>query len=173
MISDFKILFTESEIKSKIKSLASEINNYYGEEEVVVVSLLRGSFIFVADLVRELNMKVNIDFMTTSSYGNETSSSGKVELVHDLRTDIEGKNVLVVDDILDSARTMSFVLNIIKNKNPKTLKSCVLLDKPSRRTEKLDADFKGFIIDDLFIVGYGLNYGDYYRNLADIYVLNK
>lgn len=173
MISDFKILFTESEIKSKIKSLASEINNYYGGEEVVVVSLLRGSFIFAADLVRELNMKVNIDFMTTSSYGNETSSNGKVELVHDLRTDIEGKNVLVVDDILDSARTMSFVLNIIKNKNPKTLKSCVLLDKPSRRTEKLDADFKGFIIDDLFIVGYGLNYGDYYRNLADIYVLNK
>lgn len=167
-----KILFDESDIKNCIKRLASEIDKYYKGKDFVLVSLLRGSFIFAADLVREIESMVNIDFITTSSYDNEKISSGFVEIVYDLREDIKGKDVLVVDDILDSGKTMRHVVEYLKERKPSSIKTCVLLDKPSRRTENIEADFVGFTIDDVFIVGYGLNYGDYYRNIPYIFTFD-
>lgn len=166
------ILFNENEIHNRIVELASEIDDYYGSEKFVVISLLRGSFIFASDLVRSLNSMVTIDFITTSSYDNEKISSGFVEIVNDLRENITDKNVLLVDDILDSGKTMKYVVEHLQKRNPKSIKTCVLLDKPSRRTEDIKADFVGYEIEDVFIVGYGLNYGDYYRNVPYIFTFD-
>lgn len=152
--------------------MASEIDDYYGSESFVVISLLRGSFIFASDLVRSLNSMVTIDFITTSSYDNEKISSGFVEIVNDLRENIADKHVLLVDDILDSGKTMKYVVEHLEKRNPKSIKTCVLLDKPSRRTEDVKADFVGYEIEDVFIVGYGLNYGDYYRNVPYIFTFD-
>lgn len=167
------ILFNESEIKNKIKEMAAEIDSCYDGEKIVVISLLRGSFIFAADLVRELKSTINIDFLTTSSYDNEKISSGFVEIVNDIREDISERNVLVIDDILDSGKTMNHVVKHLEKRNPKSIKTCVLLDKPSRRTEDINPDFVGFEIEDVFIVGYGLNYGDYYRNVPYIFTFDN
>lgn len=133
------------------------------------MSLLRGSFIFAADLVREINTKVEVDFITTASYGDEESSSGIVNIVHDLRSNIQGKDVLIVDDIIDSGFTLKKVKEHLESKNPNSIKICVMLDKPSRRKVDLAPDFVGFSIPDVFIVGYGLNYGSYYRNIPYIF----
>lgn len=152
--------------------MASEIDDYYGSESFVVISLLRGSFIFASDLVRSLNSMVTIDFITTSSYDNEKISSGFVEIVNDLRENIADRHVLLVDDILDSGKTMKYVVDHLEKRNPKSIKTCVLLDKPSRRTEDIKADFVGYEIEDVFIVGYGLNYGDYYRNVPYIFTFD-
>ncbi|WP_425540166.1 hypoxanthine phosphoribosyltransferase [Microaceticoccus formicicus] len=166
------ILFNENEIHNRIVELASEIDDYYGSESFVVISLLRGSFIFASDLVRSLNSMVTIDFITTSSYDNEKISSGFVEIVNDLRENIADRHVLLVDDILDSGKTMKYVVDHLEKRNPKSIKTCVLLDKPSRRTEDIKADFVGYEIEDVFIVGYGLNYGDYYRNVPYIFTFD-
>lgn len=167
-----QILFSREEIKEKVISLAKDIERDM-EDDFVVISLLRGSFIFASDLVREIDKLVEIDFLTTSSYGHSESSSGEVKFLTDLRTDIEGRNVLVVDDILDTGNTLYAVKEKLMEKNPKSLKTCVLLDKPSRREADVSADYVGFEIDDIFIVGYGLNYGDHYRNVPYIYTYKE
>lgn len=167
-----QILFSREEIKEKVISLAKDIERDM-EDDFVVISLLRGSFIFASDLVREIDKLVEIDFLTTSSYGHSESSSGEVKFLTDLRTDIEGRNVLVVDDILDTGNTLYSVKEKLMEKNPKSLKTCVLLDKPSRREADVSADYVGFEIDDIFIVGYGLNYGDHYRNVPYIYTYKE
>lgn len=164
-----KILFTEEEIDLINQELADKINAHYDGERLIVISLLRGSFIFCADLVRKLKGDIVIDFLTTSSYDHEKISSGFVQIVTDIRENLDGQNVLVVDDILDSGKTMTRIIEFLSERNPKTIKSCVLLDKPSRRTEDYEADFVGREIADLFIVGYGLNYEDYYRNTPYIF----
>ena len=164
-----QVVFTKEEINKRIRELGEEITNDYKGRELVVVSLLRGSFIFTADLVREIDLKVNIDFMTTSSYLNGEESTGNVEIIQDIRTDIAGKDVLLVDDIIDSGYTLKSVYNILKDRNPNSLKSCVMLNKPSRRKVEMDVEYIGYDIDDLFIVGYGLNYGDFYRNVPHIF----
>ncbi|NLY20825.1 MAG: hypoxanthine phosphoribosyltransferase [Tissierellia bacterium] len=164
-----QVVFTKEEINKRIRELGEEITNDYKGRELVVVSLLRGSFIFTADLVREIDLKVNIDFMTTSSYLNGEESTGNVEIIQDIRTDIAGKDVLIVDDIIDSGYTLKSVYNILKDRNPNSLKSCVMLNKPSRRKVEMDVEYIGYDIDDLFIVGYGLNYGDFYRNVPHIF----
>lgn len=167
-----QILFSREEIKEKVISLAKDIERDM-EDDFVVISLLRGSFIFASDLVREIDKLVEIDFLTTSSYGHSESSRGEVKFLTDLRTDIEGRNVLVVDDILDTGNTLYAVKEKLMEKNPKSLKTCVLLDKPSRREADVSADYVGFEIDDIFIVGYGLNYGDHYRNVPYIYTYKE
>lgn len=167
-----QILFSREEIKEKVISLAKDIERDM-EDDFVVISLLRGSFIFASDLVREIDKLVEIDFLTTSSYGHSESSSGEVKFLTDLRTDIEDRNVLVVDDILDTGNTLYAVKDKLMEKNPKSLKTCVLLDKPSRREADVSADYVGFEIDDIFIVGYGLNYGDHYRNVPYIYTYKE
>lgn len=166
----WEVLCSEEQIASRLKELGAQISEEYKDKNLLVVSLLKGSFIFCADLVRNITVPVKIEFMTTSSYGHGEESSGKVKMVSDIPSDISGYDVLVVDDITDTALTMDFVMNHIKSKNPKSVKCCVLLDKPSRRKVELVPDYCGFEIEDKFVVGYGLNYGDYYRNIP--YVFN-
>jgi len=163
-------LFTREDINTRIVELGKELTALYKNGNVLVVSLMKGSFIFAADLVREIDLPVHIEFMTTSSYGHEETSSGAVEMVQDLKIeDLAGYDVIVVDDICDSGITMQAVVNHLALRNPASIKSCVLLDKPSRRTADYVPDFVGFTIPDKFIVGYGLNYGDYFRNIPYIF----
>ncbi len=167
------ILYTEEEISKRVKELGEEISREYKGKDLLVISLLKGSFIFTSDLVRSMDIPVEIDFMTTASYGDSEISSGKVEIVHDLRSSVEGRHVLITDDIIDSGRTLKIVKDMLEERNPASIRVCTLLDKPERRTEAIDADYVGFTIDDLFIVGYGLNYGSYYRNIPFIFTFDK
>lgn len=168
-----KVLFTINEIAERVKKLGMEISEDYDGEDIVVIPLLRGGFIFASDLVRELKIPVNIDFMTTSSYGHSEVSSGIVEIINDVRTNVKGKNVLIVDDIIDSGYTMEKVVEFVSMKEPESIKICVMLDKPSRREANITPDYVGFTIPDVFIVGYGLNYGDYYRNIPYIFTFDE
>ncbi len=168
-----KILFSQDEISKRVKELGKVISNDYKDRDIVVISLLRGSFIFAADLIRELEVPVNIDFMTTSSYEHNEISSGIVEIINDVRTDIKDKDVLIVDDIIDSGHTMKKVVEFVGMKEPKSINICVMLDKPSRREADIAPDYVGFTIPDVFIVGYGLNYGDYYRNIPYIFTFDE
>lgn len=164
-----RTLYSREDISTRVKELGDIISKEYKDKNLLVVSLLRGSFIFAADLVRELSIPVEVDFMTTASYGHGETSSGNVEIVHDIRTSVEGKDILIVDDIMDSGYTLGKVKEILNSKKPNSIKICVMLDKPSRRKIDISPDFVGFSIDDVFIVGYGLNYGDYYRNIPYIF----
>lgn len=164
-----KILFNKDDIKQRVERLGKEISDHYKDESVIVVPLLRGSFIFAADLVREMTVPTVIDFMTTSSYEDREESSGEVNVLQELRYDIEGKNVLLVDDICDSGNTMKKIIDLLQKQDPKTIKAAVMLDKPCRRQADIIPDFIGETIEDVFIVGYGLNYGDYYRNIPYIF----
>lgn len=164
-----KALFTREEIAGRVKELGNELKENYQDKDLVVISLLRGSFIFAADLIREIDMPLEVDFMTTSSYGYSETTTGIVNIVGDLRTNIEDKDVLIVDDIIDTGFTLLKVIEHIKEKNPKSIKTCVMLNKPSRRKVDLSPDFCGFSIPDVFIVGYGLNYGVHYRNIPYIF----
>ncbi len=164
-----QILFSRKDIESQVRKLGEKITQDYQGKKLLVISLLKGSFIFTADLVREISIPVKIEFMTTSSYGNKLESSGNVNILYDLNINIEEYDVLVVDDIVDTGFTMKFVLEHLKKKNPVSLKCCVLLDKPDRRQTDLKVDYIGFTIPDKFIVGYGLNYGDYYRNIPYVF----
>lgn len=163
------VLFQQEKIQETVKRMGKEITECYVDESVVAISLLRGSFIFAADLVREIKVPTVIDFMTTSSYGNNLETSGRVDIIHDVRYDLEGKNVLIIDDICDSGITMNAIVKHIRKSNPKSIKTAVFLDKPERRQVEIYPDFIGESIDDLFVVGYGLNYGDYYRNCPYIF----
>ncbi len=164
-----KILYTREEINERVKELGASLTKEYENKNLLVVSLLRGSFVFAADLVREISLPLEVDFMTTASYGHGEISSGNVEIINDIRTKVEGKDILIVDDISDSGYTLKKVKDLLEGKNPKSIKICVMLDKPSRRKVDLEPDFVGFEIPDLFIVGYGLNYGDHYRNIPYIF----
>lgn len=164
------ILITKEAIAQQIERVSREIETHYKDKNLYVLALLRGSFIFAADLTRAIDLPMKIGFMTTASYGNAEHSSGNVEVVNDIPDNVEGFDVLVLDDIIDTGYTMKFVLNHVMNKGARSVKCCTLLDKPSRRkVENLAPDFCGFTIEDLFVVGYGLNYGDYYRNVPFIF----
>lgn len=164
------VLISEEEISKRVAEVGAEISRFYEGNNIYVLSLLRGSFMFAADLVRKITVPTKIGFMTTSSYGHNEQSSGVVKVVNDIPDNIEGYDVLIVDDIVDSGITMDFVMNHVKSLGAKSVRSCVLLDKPERRKVDLKPDFCCFEIEDVFVVGYGLNYGDYYRNIP--YVFN-
>lgn len=163
------VLFEADKIKETVKRMGQEITEAYKGETVVAISLLRGSFVFAADLVREIKVPTIIDFMTTSSYGDKLETSGRVDIIHDLRTDLKDQNVLIIDDICDSGYTLKAIINFVKEKNPKSVKTAVFLDKPSRRIVDVYPEFIGEEIEDLFVVGYGLNYGNFYRNCPYIF----
>ena len=167
----WEVLCSEEQLEERINELGKQLSNEYAGKKLLVVSLLKGSFIFCADLVRAIDIPVKIEFMTTSSYGHGTASSGRVKIVNDVGADLEGYDVLVVDDITDSAHTMAHVMDHLKAKNPESIKCCVLLDKPSRREVELVPDYCGFTIEDKFVVGYGLNFGDYYRNIPYVFAV--
>ncbi|EJO5346508.1 hypoxanthine phosphoribosyltransferase [Clostridium botulinum] len=164
------ILITKEEIERNIAQVGKKISIDYKDKNLYILSLLRGSFIFTADIVRQIDLPTKIGFMTTSSYGHEEHSSGNVKIVNDIPDNIEGYDVIVVDDIVDTGITMEFVINHVKSLGANSVKSCVLLDKPERRKVNLTPDYSCFTIPDVFVVGYGLNYGDYYRNIP--YVFN-
>ena len=149
------VLFDADRIKETVKRMGDEITHAYKGETVVAISLLRGSFVFAADLVREIKVPTIIDFMTTSSYGDKLETSGRVDIIHDLRTDLKDQNVLIIDDICDSGHTLKAIINFVKEKNPKSVKTAVFLDKPSRRIVDVYPEFIGEEIEDLFVVGYG------------------
>ena len=167
------ILLSEEQIKEQIAIVGKKLTEDYKDKNLYVLSLLRGSFIFAADLVRAIDTKAQIGFMTTSSYGHGEDSTGIVKVVNDIPDNIEGLDVLIVDDIIDSGITMDFVINHVKSLGAKSVKTCTLLDKHSRRKVDLKPDYCCFEIEDLFVVGYGLNYGDHYRNIPYIFNWEK
>ena len=166
------ILISEQDVRSRIAELGQEITNFYQHKNIhtplVVVGLLRGSFMFMADLVREIHLPVEIDFMTTSSYGNAMNSNHDVRISKDLDGDIKGKHVLIVEDIIDTGYTLQKVRDILNLREPSSLIICTLLDKPSRREVDVPVDWVGFTIPDEFVVGYGIDYAQRHRNLGYI-----
>jgi hypoxanthine phosphoribosyltransferase len=166
-----RILITEEQIARRIKSLAREIERDFRGREMVVISLLNGTVMFLADLMRHLNLPMRLDFIGVSSYGLGTES-GEIVFTKELRLDVRGRDVLLVDDILDTGRTLRHVLPRLRTLKPRRIKVCVLLDKPSRRVEKIQADYAGFQIPDYFVVGYGLDFAERYRNLPFVGVLH-
>ena len=170
MTVEMSVMISTEEIQAKVKQLGEQINAHYAQsdKELVLIGLLRGSVIFMADLCRCITKAHELDFMTVSSYGKSTVSSGEVKILKDLDGEIRGKDVLVVEDIIDSGNTLSKVLEILKTRGPNSIELCTLVSKPSRREIDLDVRFLGFEVEDRFIVGYGLDYDQKYRHLPFI-----
>ncbi|HET9613305.1 MAG TPA: hypoxanthine phosphoribosyltransferase [Candidatus Limnocylindrales bacterium] len=167
-----EILLTEEEIAAKVAELGARIGSDYADRRLTLVSVLKGSLPFMADLMRSIPTPVRIDLMEVSSYGGTTTeSSGLVRILKDLSASIEGEDVLIVEDIIDTGLTLNYLLRYLRGKNPRSLRICTLLDKPARRLVDIPVDYTGFTIPDQFVVGYGLDYGEYYRNLRFVGVL--
>ena len=171
MSETIRVLLSEEEVDKRIAEIAAKISEDYNGEQVHMICVLKGGVFFTCELAKRLTIPVSMDFMSVSSYGADTKSSGVVKIVKDLYEGIEGKNVLVVEDIIDSGRTLSYLLEYLRNRNPKSLKLCTLLDKPERRVVEVDVDYTCFDIPDEFVVGYGLDYAQKYRNLPYIGVV--
>ena len=173
MENDVKeILISQEEIIAKIKELGQQISKDYSQDqELIVVGILKGAIIFLSDLVREINLPIALDFMAVSSYGTGTESSGAVRILKDLERDVENKHVLIVEDIVDTGLTLKYLLDNLHARKPASVKTCTMLDKPSRRLVDVTVNYNGFSIPDKFVVGYGLDYGENYRNLPYIAVL--
>lgn len=166
-----EVFYTEEQLSTRVREVAAEISRDYAGREPLLVSVLKGSFIFMADLVRALDLRCTIDFMVVSSYGAGTRTSGAVQILKDLSVDVSGKDVILVEDILDSGLTLSYLRDYLRARGVGSISICTLLDKPSRRTADISADYVGFAVEDQFIVGYGLDYAEKYRNLPYIGVL--
>src|SRR3954453_21395083 len=167
-----EILLTEAEIDAKVAELGARISVDYGDRRLTLVSVLKGSLPFMADLMRAISIPVRIDLMEVSSYGGTTTeSSGLVRILKDLSASIEGEEVLIVEDIIDTGLTLNYLLRYLRGKTPRSLRICPLLDKPARRLVDIPVDYTGFTIPDQFVVGYGLDYGEIYRNLRFVGVL--
>ena len=166
-----KILYTEKQIAARVEALGQQMYEDLKDKEPLFVSVLRGAFIFMADIVRACQVRSDVEFIAVSSYGNATTSSGAVQITHDIQQDITGRNLVVIEDILDSGNTLSFLKQYFLTKGAASLSICTLLDKPSRRTKAITADYIGFTVPDEFVVGYGLDYCQKYRNLPYIGVL--
>jgi hypoxanthine phosphoribosyltransferase len=167
-----EVLITEAQLRAKVAELGQLLTADYADRTVVLVSVLKGSLPFMADLMRAIAIPVQIDLMEVSSYGGTaTETSGLVRILKDLSSSIEGKDVLIVEDIIDTGLTLNYLLRYLRGKNPRSLRICALLDKPARRLVEIPIDYRGFTIPDKFVVGYGLDYGEFYRNLPFIAVL--
>lgn len=171
MADKIDVMFTEEQITNRIKELGAQISKEYEGKEVTLICILKGASVFACELAKRITVPVQMEFMRVSSYGNETVSSGVVKIIQDLDEPIRGKNVIVVEDIIDTGRTMHYLLEILQHRGPETLKLCTLLDKPDRRVTEVKMDYNGFVIPDEFIVGYGLDYAEKYRNLPYIGVV--
>ena len=168
-----KLLISEDEIKKRIAELGAELRRDYADAdgEIVLICILKGAVMFFADLAREMNLNLQMEFMGISSYGNEQKTSGIVRITKDIDTSITGKHVIIAEDIMDSGLTLSHLAKLLDSRNPASLKICCLLDKPSRRETDISPDYCGFIIPNEFVVGYGLDYNGYLRNLPYVGVL--
>ncbi|MBO4617065.1 MAG: hypoxanthine phosphoribosyltransferase [Lachnospiraceae bacterium] len=168
MDHEVKVLLTEEEVDRRIQEIGDQITKDYAGKTVHLVCVLKGGSFFMCELAKRINLPVSLDFMSVSSYGGDTKSSGVVKIVKDLDEPLIGKDVLVVEDIVDSGRTLSYLLEMLKDRKPASLKLCTLLDKPDRRVVDVNVDYTGFKIPDVFVVGYGLDYDQVYRNLPYI-----
>jgi len=166
-----KTLYTEEEIAKRVKELGEEMYEDLKGKDPIFVSVLRGAFVFMADIVRACQVRCDVEFISVSSYGNSTSTSGVVQITHDIQQDISGRHLVVIEDILDSGNTLAFLKQYFITKGAASVTICTLLDKPSRRTKAITADYIGFTVPDEFVVGYGLDYAQKYRNLPYIGVL--
>ncbi|MDD2715148.1 MAG: hypoxanthine phosphoribosyltransferase [Candidatus Wallbacteria bacterium] len=168
-----KVRISKEEISQRIKALASEINAYYGDQEILMVCILKGAFMFLADLIRELSMPLTVDFMVVSSYGDETETSGEVRVLKDLQKSIKNQHVLIVEDIVDTGLTLNHILKFLGTREPAELKVCTFLNKPVARKVDIRPDFWAFEVGQEFVVGYGLDYAQHYRQLPFIGVMTE
>lgn len=171
MREQVRVLLSEETVEARIKEVAEEINRDYGDEPLHLICVLKGGVMFLCDLSKRLRMPVSYDFMSVSSYGSGTVSQGIVRILKDLDEPLEGKHVLIVEDIIDTGNTLSHLLKLLATRKPKDIRICTLLNKPSRREKKVDADYTCFSVPDEFVVGYGLDYDQRYRNLPYIGVV--
>jgi hypoxanthine phosphoribosyltransferase len=169
--TQLKLLFSKDYIAEQVQRLGQEISRDHSDSELVMVCILKGSFLFFADLVRAIEAPLVVDFMRVASYGSDTQTSGIVEVRKDLEIAIAGRDVVIVEDIIDSGHTLRTLYNMLLLRNPRSLKICTLIDKRSRREVVVEADYAGITMDDGFIIGYGLDFDERYRNLADIFVV--
>lgn len=168
MAESIRVLIPEKDVAVRIEEMGRQISEDYEGKQVHLICVLKGGVFFMCELAKKINVPVSLDFMSVSSYGNGTSSNGVVRIVKDLDESLEGKDVLVVEDIIDSGRTLSYLLEILEKRKPKSMRLCTLLDKPDRRVRDVKVDYVGFEIPDEFVVGYGLDYAQKYRNLPYI-----
>ncbi len=168
MAEHIRVLLSEEEVDARIKEIGEQVSRDYAGKQIHLICVLKGGSFFMCELAKRISVPVSLDFMSVSSYGGETVSSGVVKIVKDLDDSIEGKDVLVVEDIVDSGRTLSYLMEMLQSRNPASLKLCTLLDKPDRRVVDVHVDYTGFQIPDEFVVGYGLDYDQKYRNLPYI-----
>ncbi len=166
-----KVLISEEEIKRRVKELGKQITEDFAGKDIVVVSVLKGSVMFMADLLREIDVHTEIDFMVCSSYGSGVVSTGAVKMLKDIFLPIEGRDVIIVEDILDTGKTLHYIKDYLWARKPNSIQICTLLDKPERRQADINADYIGFVVPDEFVIGYGLDYDEHYRNLPYIGVL--
>ena len=167
------ILFSRNEIRDAVHRISQQLANDYKQKNPLLIGVLKGSFVFMADLVRSLNIPLELDFVHLSSYGQDKQSTGKIELVQGLKTPIKGRDILIVEDIVDTGCTTNYLINHLKQKVPASIKLCSLLDKPSRRKIPVTIDYLGFTVPNKFIVGYGIDYNEQFRYLPDIYVIEE
>lgn len=167
------MLISTEKLNERIKELAREISKDYANRELLMIGVLKGSFVFMADLIRHLDCDVEVDFMGTVSYGASTKSSGEVRITKDLEQSVAGRHVLLVEDIVDTGLTLRYLLDTLRNRQPASLKVCALLDKPARRKVRANLDYYGFIIPNAFVIGYGLDYAQKYRGLNYVGVLEN
>lgn len=168
MTEKIKVMFSEQEVNAKIREIGKRISEDYAGKQVHLVCVLKGGSFFMCELAKRITVPVYVDFMSVSSYGSGTTSSGVVKIIKDLDSPLEGKDVIVVEDIVDTGHTLSYLLGMLQGRNPASLRLCTLLDKPERRVAQVSVDYIGFTIPDKFIVGYGLDYDQKYRNLPYI-----
>ncbi len=166
-----RVLLSEEEIRAKVKEMGQKITEDYKNSNLMLVTVLKGAVVFLADVMRQIDVPAEIDFMVVSSYGSGVKSSGVVKIVKDLDVPLEGKDILIVEDILDSGLTLSYIKELLASRGPRSIKIATLLDKPSRRKVDLQADYVGFSVPDEFVIGYGLDYDEKYRNLPYIGIL--
>ena len=172
MAEHVKVLLSEKEVDDRIQAIGEQISSDYAGKQVHLICVLKGGSFFLCELAKRITVPVSLDFMSVSSYGSETKSSGVVKIIKDLDEPIKGKDVLVIEDIVDSGRTLSYLMEMLKDRGPASLKLCTLLDKPDRRVIDVPVDYTGFEIPDEFVVGYGLDYDQRYRNLPCIGVIS-
>jgi len=166
-----EVMYSREDLRRKVADIGKQITRDYEGKEILVVGILKGAFIFMADLVREINVPLELDFMDVSSYGLSTTSSGEVRIIKDLEYSIQDRDVLIVEDIVDTGLTLNYITEILKKRNPSSLKIACLLDKPSRRKTDISPDYVGYTIEDKFVVGYGLDYAEQYRNYPDVCIV--
>lgn len=170
-LNEVDILFSAQQISKRVKELGEQIRNDYQGKDLLVIGVLKGAFVFMADLIREIDLPMEIDFISVSSYGTSTITSGEVRILKDLDYSVEGKSVLLVEDIVDTGLTLNYIQELFKKRNPESVNICCLLDKPSRRKSPVAPKYVGFTIEDHFIVGYGLDYAGKYRNYPAVCIL--